>query len=163
MRAYEFHDVGRFHEKFGLLNTTYRGPGPSSMDRETIVFRMKFLCEELQEFMEGVGFKFHASLYDIAMMNSSWQETGPDHPQMFDALIDLVYVAYGTAHMAGYPWEEGWGEVQRANMQKIRATRADQSERGGTLDVIKPVGWEAPDIAGVLQRWGWHLEIPEAW
>jgi predicted HAD superfamily Cof-like phosphohydrolase len=163
MRAFEFHDVGRFHEKFGLTNTTYRGPGPRPLNRETIIFRMKFLCEELQEFMEAVGFKFHAPLYDIAMMNSSWEVQTLNHPKMFDALIDLVYVAYGTAHLAGYPWEEGWGDVQRANMQKIRATRADQSERGGTLDVIKPVGWEPPNIEGVLRRWGWHLEVPEAW
>ena len=39
----------------------------------------------------------------------------------YDALIDLTYVAMGTAYMMGLPWQDLWDEVQRANMSKVRA------------------------------------------
>lgn len=148
-----FHDVGQFHQQFRLDNTTFFDPGPREVTKDLIEFRMKFLCEELQEFLEGVGLSFITSLYDLVMRNSEWDKHKSD-PQMFDALIDLVYVAYGTAHIMGYPWEEGWTEVQKANMTKVRAERAEQSARGGTFDVIKPPGFEPPDITYVLMRAG---------
>lgn len=158
----EFGQVGQFHQKFGLDNVTYNGVGPRELDMDTIKFRMKFLCEELQEFMEGVGLEFSVPLYDLVMGNSEWIKE-KSHTQMFDALIDLVYVAYGTAHLLGYPWIEGWIEVQRANMLKQRAASAEESQgstgRGSALDVIKPPGWTPPDIEGVLIANGFDPEF----
>jgi hypothetical protein len=40
-------------------------------------------------------------------------------------------------------------------MAKVRAERAEQSERGGTWDVVKPDGWTPPDIEGILYTYGW--------
>jgi predicted HAD superfamily Cof-like phosphohydrolase len=156
-----FDDVGEFHQKFGLDNTTWQSQGPREVDRDLMVFRMKFLCEELQEFLEGVGLRFRTSLYSLIVGNSEWCAE-KSHEQMFDALIDLVYVAYGTAHVMGYPWQAGWDQVQMANMQKERATRAEQSERGGTFDVIKPEGWTPPDIHAVLKAYGFFKEPADA-
>lgn len=153
-----YHDVGEFHMRFGLYNTTFFDPGPREVSVDLMVFRMKFLCEELQEFLEGVGLRFRTSLYDLVVTNADW-DTEKSHSQMFDALMDLVYVAYGTAHLLGYPWEQGWAEVQRANMSKERASRAEQSERGGTLDVIKPPGFQPPDIVSVLKNHGFSENI----
>jgi predicted HAD superfamily Cof-like phosphohydrolase len=65
----------------------------------------------------------------------------------FDALIDIVYVALGTAYLQGFPWQRGWLEVQIANMAKRRAV---DGEGRGTGDIRKPEGWKAPDIEGVL-------------
>jgi predicted HAD superfamily Cof-like phosphohydrolase len=128
-----FDDVGHFHEKFGLDNTTHHAPGPRMVTDETIVFRTKFMYEELKEFQE-------------AMVEN-------DMPGAFDALLDLVYVAMGTAHLFGFPWQEGWDAVQTANMQKVRATTAEESKRGSTLDVVKPMGWTPPDIAAILEQY----------
>lgn len=153
-RAYHFHDVGMFHKKFGLPEVTSCVPGPREVAPDMLEFRMKFLCEELQEFLEGVGLSFRMSLYDLVLGNAEWVAE-KDHAKMFDALIDLVYVAYGTAHLEGYPWEDGWNAVQHANMAKVRATKETASERGGTNDVIKPPGWTAPDIGALLQSYGW--------
>lgn len=124
-----FEDVGRFHRKFGL--PTFDPSRPTSpLDHETLSFRIAFMREELNEFIEAAD--------------------AEDAAGMFDALIDLVYVAMGTAHLAGFPWEAGWALVQRANMAKVRATSASESKRGSSLDVVKPEGWNAPDIAGVI-------------
>jgi predicted HAD superfamily Cof-like phosphohydrolase len=121
-----YQDVAAFQEKFGL---TYEGK-PRLLDSETSRFRLRFLEEELMEFRVSV--------------------ISDDLPGMADALIDLVYVAMGTAYMMGLPWQQLWNEVQRANMSKVRATSEAESKRGSSLDVIKPTGWKGPDIEGVL-------------
>lgn len=156
MVDHQFHEVGQFHHKFGLDNTTYDSlPGPRDLPIDLIRFRMMFLCEELQEFMEGVGLTFRNSLWDMVMQGADWNcEKTP--AKMFDSLIDLVYVAYGTAHLLGYPWEEGWTRVQHANMAKVRALAdASDSTRGSAYDVVKPAGWVPPDIDALMKEYGW--------
>jgi predicted HAD superfamily Cof-like phosphohydrolase len=129
-------DVGVFHERFGLDNTTGHPPGPREVTKEWLAFRVKFIREELEEF-------------ECAAITD-------DHAAMFDALLDISYVVFGTAHGLGYPWQDGWDAVQAANMLKQRATSPEQSVRGGTFDIIKPPGWTPPDIAGILKRHGWR-------
>ena len=134
-----YRDVGDFHEKFGLHNVRgSQGLGPQEVPDELMEFRVKFMREELQEFVDG---------FDIG-----------DQAMMADALIDLVYVVMGTAHLMGLPWQELWNEVQRANMTKQRA-KADGSDsaRGSSFDVVKPPGWTPPDIEGILRRHGWSI------
>ena len=120
-----FDDVAACYRKFGL---GYEGP-PRELDDKTSAFRIKFLREELEEYERAV-------------------ESG-DVPGQFDALVDLVYVALGTALLHGFPWKEGWDEVQRANISK---ERSETSKRGTGPDLIKPPGWQAPNIEGVLAR-----------
>lgn len=126
----DFDDVGDFHEKFGLPTVTHEGPFPRPVPKDLMDFRVGFIEEELRELKEGI-------------------EAG-DHARIFDALLDINYVSHGLAHLMGYPWEDGWNLVQTANMAKERATRADQSERGGAWDVIKPEGWTPPAIDSLL-------------
>lgn len=132
-----FDDVGDFHRKFGLHNTTHSGDGVVwPADAQLMEFRLKFLHEELVELEEA------------------WMRD--DLPQMFDALIDLVYVAMGTAHLLGLPWAAGWNEVQRANMMKVRAEAdGSNSKRGSGFDVVKPPGWTPPDLEPLLRRYGY--------
>lgn len=129
-----FADVGAFHRKFGLPHTDDEHL-PCLLPEDVWEFRLKFLREELQETIDA-----HAE---------------GDLAKFFDGLMDLVYVALGTAHMAHLPWAEGWDEVQRANMAKERSSGAgdERSSRGHTLDVVKPAGWTPPDVEGVLARY----------
>lgn len=132
----EFEDVGDFHERFDLDNVTYRGSHPRDVPQDLLKFRRDFMQEELDEFIEG--------------MNEG------DDAKMFDALIDLVYVALGTAHLKGYPWEAGWALVQNANMKKIRGKPdGSDSKRHSKWDVVKPEGWQPPDIERLLGERGW--------
>ena len=136
-----FDDVGAFHRKFGLpvgrhqdKGFTVRGVDDRfrGLDDETYVFRLKFMQEELDEFQQ-------------AYVRKDWAGVA-------DALADLVYVALGTAHMAGIPFDDVWAEVQRANMSKERAAPdGSNSKRGSGLDVVKPRGWRPPDVEGVLR------------
>lgn len=115
-------DVRDFHDKYGLA----RPSEPTLLDLNTYHFRQKFMQEELDEFTKAYG---EGDLHGAA-----------------DALVDLVYVAQGTADMMGLPWASLWNEVQRANLRKVRATSAEQSKRGSTLDVVKPAGWVGPNF-----------------
>ena len=133
-----FYDIGLFHEKFGLHNVTFHDAGPQKVDQELFEFRFKFLAEELEE------------------LQQAWK--AQDSEEIFDALLDLVVVAMGTAHLFGFPWQEGWDEVQRANMSKVRA-KADgsDSKRGSSWDIVKPEGWTPPDHAPILRKYGFRV------
>jgi predicted HAD superfamily Cof-like phosphohydrolase len=120
-----FEDVHAFHEKYGLTTD------PNVGNAEWLRFREKFLEEELTEFRKA-------------------RYTG-DHAEMFDALLDLVYVAMGTADGLGWDWQAGWDRVQAANMSKVRAERdGANSKRGSGFDVVKPAGWKAPDHSDLV-------------
>lgn len=164
-----FEDVGLFHHRFGLDHVNGQGAGPREFDPELMEFRVNFMLEELGEFIEAIGGKVVISDIVVAGSRSLRVEVPEgakiDHPQAFDALLDLAYVVFGTAHLMGYPWEAGWAAVQHANMQKVRA-RPDGSDsvRKSSFDVVKPEGWKPPDIGLLLERYGWpctHTEEHE--
>ena len=154
-------DVGDFHEKFGLDSVTWHGSRPRDVPADVIEFRLNFLLEELTEIVQAVGGHF---TYTDGEGNHKLGISVPgdnkiNHAGFFDGLIDLVYVAYGTGHFMGYPWVKGWRLVQKANMAKERAKAdASNSLRGHVLDVVKPDGWTAPDIGGLLKRFGWRTQ-----
>jgi predicted HAD superfamily Cof-like phosphohydrolase len=169
MSTNNFRDVGEFHEKFDLPNMNDHSASAGRLDHMTndeldrlLKFRIHFMNEELHEF---------------ALASSEM-----DHEKMFDALLDLAYVVFGTAHLLGYPWQYGWDEVQAANMTKERCVvdhhfedsghpvdldvcdhegcgkpRKAHSSRGSSMDVIKPKGWIAPALKGVLKRVGFNV------
>ena len=153
-----FDDVGQFHEKFKLDNVTNHPMKPKLITPELAKFRKKLMREELNEIEEGYAEN------DLA--------------KVADGLVDLVYVALGTAQLHGLPWQELWDAVQRANMRKERClldhvfevnegavdlrkcgvcgqAKVKHSVRGNVNDVIKPEGWTPPDIVGVLSLAGW--------
>jgi predicted HAD superfamily Cof-like phosphohydrolase len=65
-----------------------------------------------------------------------------------DAIADSIYVLIGLGLRMGIPLERVWGEVQRSNMAKVVDVRVVRDPV--TNKVLKPEGWSAPDIAGVL-------------
>ena len=118
-----FADIKAFHEKFGLA---YDGP-PRKLEAELLSFRMKFIEEEFHELVEA---------------------TTLDH--QLDACIDLIYVILGYCYLRGWDAAEAWRRVQAANMAKVRAEKPSDSKRGTTFDVVKPVGWTAPNLSDLV-------------
>ncbi len=76
----QWQDIKDFHEKFGLV---YDGP-PRSLPQDLASFRTNFLIEETDE-------------YILASKRAD----------ELDALVDLVYVAMGTAYLHGFDFDEG--------------------------------------------------------
>lgn len=126
-----YEDVLAFHRKFDLPTPET----PQLLDSRTFAYRADFLIEEVAEF---------AAAHNAGDLSGA-----------ADALVDIAYVALGTAIMMGLPWRDLWNEVQRANMLKVRGkSDGSDSKRGSPLDVVKPPGWTPPDISAVLRKHG---------
>lgn len=143
-----FEDVGLFHLKMGLPAASYFLAKSPHISGDTIItpksvrdindykdseirYRLRFLFEELQEFVEG-----------FAQENILMQA---------DALADLVWIALGTAHYLGIPFDRVWAEVRRANMEKRPWKPGDSLKPRNVqteFEVVKPAGWLEPNIAG---------------
>ena len=132
----ELHCVKAFHTKFGFMVNQK----PVHLSPRKMAERIAFLQEELDELKLG------AQQHNM--------------PEMADALVDIVYVALGTALMMGLPWDRLFADVQRANMQKIRGV----GKRGNLSDCIKPAGWVGPLTEGILKEAGYNFltdSLPE--
>lgn len=144
----EFQDVRDFHQKFELL--CFDKPG--HLTQRKLKERIEFMQEELDEFIEGAGFKYNLA-NDLEFHDPSPQ----DLAKQADALVDLVYVALGTAVMLGLPWDWLWDDVQRANMAKVRG----MTKRGHAVDVTKPPGWQGPQTQRILDLAGYQRDTEE--
>lgn len=140
-----YRDIHQFHQKFGLAHRDgprrlmgsfdnlsqfeaglrYALASLHSPQDDLLHFRIKFMIEELAEYVEGAR--------------------EMDLEKQLDALVDLVYVALGTAYLHGFNFEEAWHRVHNANMEKVKGT-AESSKRNSDYDVVKPEGWHPPDL-----------------
>lgn len=150
-----YDDVAEFNKKFNLPT---EGSHPlGKLDDDTLKYRVKFMIEELAEFCAAHGLRMvEASLWaarESADSEIPIHNRRVDLEKAGDALMDLTYVALGTAHFMGLPGNAMWAEVQRANMDKVRGEGASdpRSSRQHDLDVVKPEGWRAPDHAPLIE------------
>ena len=127
-------DIRKFHEKYGLA---YEGK-PRSLSDGLEAFRIGFLHEELEEYKNAT----HA--LSVAVDEKDDAAITEQLENQLDALVDLVYVALGTAYLQGFDFETAWVRVQEKNMQKVRAKTPEASKRGWAGDVVKPEGWTPP-------------------
>jgi predicted HAD superfamily Cof-like phosphohydrolase len=136
-------DITDFHRRFDIQ---YEGP-VRSLPHDLRAFRIRFMAEELCEYA-GVS-DVTRTLIQAALHEHSKNDTPLE--DQFDALIDLAYVLFGTVHMHGFPFAEGWHRVHRANMTKIRAPSAAHSKRNHSADVIKPSSFQPPDLTDLVR------------
>jgi len=122
-----FEDVVEFQKKFNIpMRKTLGWPS-----KEMIEFRIRFIKEEICELEDAI----HRQ----------------NIVESFDALIDLVYVTLGFASILSLPWQKGWDLVHKSNMKKERVRNKSESIRKSEYDVIKPNGWQKPDLLRLLR------------
>ena len=122
-------DIIDFRTKFNLPIPHY----PHHISADVFRFRVGHLEEELDELREAFS---NPKIIGNDML-----------AEMADALVDLCYVAVGTAVGMGINFEACWDEVHRVNMTKERANSdGSNSKRGHSNDIVKPPGWTPPDI-----------------
>jgi predicted HAD superfamily Cof-like phosphohydrolase len=122
----EFLQVKEFQRKFGLMCADT----PRHITNRLLEERAKFIAEELEEFKRA------AERQDLA--------------GLADALIDIVYVAKGTAAMMGLPWATLWNDVHNANMRKVKLAGLAAHKK----NVGKPPGWVGPQTEAILEAAG---------
>ena len=117
-------DVMEFHRKFcpQLIGTARVGFAYRTAD----IMRWNLIEEEFGEL-------------DRAWVND-------DIEGFADAIGDLIYVLIGHAITSGIDMRPIWDAIHAANMAKEGGHRREDGK------VLKPPGWVAPDIAGVLDR-----------
>ena len=125
--------VKEFNEKFGFPNGDH---DILTGDYQAEKHRVDFLSEELNELW-------------VAFIKS-------DKIGAFDALLDLVYVAQGTALFMGISpaeWNAGMAAVHKANMAKVRVENVSESKRKMPYDARKPDGWVGPEemLASIIK------------
>jgi len=121
-------DIDRFHKKFRFEKNNKVGIPD---DTELVNFRTSFLMEELSEYTNAIVKK--------------------DTAGALDALVDIVYIALGTAWLFNLPFNKAWKEIQAANMKKVRA-KDKTGKRGTKFDVIKPKGFIEPNIERIIEE-----------
>jgi len=119
-------DVQDFLCKFRIRQNRYPDlANPVLLDK-----RFNHMQEELLEFM--------------------YSKNCDDLHGMVDAIIDIIYVAYGTAAILGLneeQFQECFEEVHRANMSKI----LDSDDVTHKMGVKKPEDWKKPDFTEILK------------
>lgn len=116
--------VREFFEKFGVQILDK----PAAPDVARAHLRMKLIREEFEEFA------------------NAWCED--NLVEIADALADMIYVILGTALSYGLPLDLVFAEVHRTNLAKEKGSLRDDGK------IMKPEGWVAPDIAGILKKAG---------
>lgn len=129
---FPLYDIAEFHERFGLqqnIAIVKLGEERDQMSAEEWKLRNKRLMDEAAE--------------------SEAAHADGDDNEYLDALVDICYIALGTAYRRGWDFAEAWRRVHVANMTKERG-EAKTSKYGSSYDIVKPVGWKAPDHADLV-------------
>jgi predicted HAD superfamily Cof-like phosphohydrolase len=103
---------------------------PQLADKDTRDLRVELLVEECAETVDALN--------------------RGDLPGIADGLVDLIYVAIGTAVSMGIDLEPVFHEVHMANMRKADGPISATGKK------LKPPGWVPPDIEGQLRKQGWR-------
>jgi predicted HAD superfamily Cof-like phosphohydrolase len=74
-----------------------------------------------------------------------------DKVEQLDALIDILVVAIGAIHSAGFEAEGAWKEVMTTNFAKIDQDTGKVRKREDGK-VLKPLGWTAPELNTFLTK-----------
>ena len=77
-----------------------------------------------------------------------------DREEVVDGFLDIAYAAFtGALTVAGdQATREAWAAILKANTSKIDGTYGETVTDPVTGKILKPQGWKAPDIKGILER-----------
>lgn len=117
--------MGDFHRAYGL---PLRDSPTAAVGADQVELRLALIEEEVGELADAAR---AGDLVGIA-----------------DALADIVYVAYGTAHVYGVDLDAVLDEVHASNMTKLGADGRPVRRADGKI--LKGPDYRPPDIAAVL-------------
>lgn len=149
--------VALFHRTAGIpvLET------PTVPADERVRLRLRLIAEEFLELLDATFDDTNdnaglENLHDqVADVVEGWW-VRPSLPDVADALADLDYVIEGARLEFGIDGVPVFAEVQRANMAKFLNGGPAASQIRPDGKILKPVGWEPPDIVKVLMDQGWR-------
>ena len=88
---------------------------PGSMEYAKLLeLRQKLLDEEYKETNSA-----SATMISALLQNPNYQPTTEEMVELLDGLVDVVYVAVGTAIALGWDFTDAWRRVHTSNMSKL--------------------------------------------
>jgi hypothetical protein len=121
----EFNVQRQVYEKFGL---NYKGPA-RQLDKYEKQFYIDALKEEVIEYIAADNIE-----------------------DEYDAILDVITFAFDVLIRMGLPFQPGFIEVVKANYAKEIAGSKSVSKRDWEFDLVKPKGWTAPDLKGIIKK-----------
>ena len=139
-------DVRQFH-------ITFKQPAPEQptfLTAHQRMLRCRLLLEETMEYIKACGFRLgHIDQGGRTMMILAEDPTAQIDPiEQIDGLVDVIYIALGSAIMMGLDLQPFWEEVHGSNMRKVGADGKAHVREDGKI--LKPEGWEPPNIGKVF-------------
>ncbi|UOR02031.1 hypothetical protein MUN77_01485 [Leucobacter allii] len=71
-----------------------------------------------------------------------------DAVEILDALGDITYLVYNLAAACGYDLDETFDRIHATNMAKVG--RDGRVRRRADGKILKPAGWQPPDLADLV-------------
>jgi predicted HAD superfamily Cof-like phosphohydrolase len=121
-------DLKEFNARYGMA---YDGPS-RKLPKKLDLLRERRLGEEFKEVLLA--------------------RAASDYVQYLDGLVDLCYIAIGTAILHGWDFDEAWRRVHEANMKKERAHIHNTGKYNNGYDIVKPIGWQPPDLRDLVYQ-----------
>lgn len=122
------------------------------------LLRLKLIFEEASELASAFGFSASFMLLDrdglYAAGGKAFSIEGAEHDRVAmaaDACGDIDYVVQGTNVACGFPGGAVIDAIHAANIAKLGPDGKPIYREDGK--VLKPKGWQPPDIAAVLERY----------
>ncbi|AXH48555.1 MazG-like nucleotide pyrophosphohydrolase [Microbacterium phage Papafritta] len=151
-----------FHTAFGIKTPA----SPQAIPESDIPVVVELIREEfIDELIPALGFEA------IFTEDGKFLHLNPvgefNAVEVYDALIDILYVTYGALNRAGMDAEPGYDEVQGSNMSKLgedgKPIIAGPNDPDGVFPgrVKKGPNYYKPNLARVLQEQGWKPDAEE--
>lgn len=148
------------------VNEFTRGVGseipktPKLMDKEQVLFLVRMAMSELQELVDTVTSSNEESLEimrDCLGVDQSKHQTSERSEleliaEQADACVDCWYYMLNVAGRHGHDLSAVFDVVHNANMAKRDPKTGKFIVRESDGKILKPPGWQAPDIVAEIKR-----------
>ena len=128
-------------------------PVPTIPNTDLRIFRMKLILEEACEIADALGVKLHVEpKAEHGHSFNTWIDPLRcpfDFTEVYDGLLDLLFVTIGSASAFGLKVKPGWEEVVRSNESKFIDGHLRPDGK-----FIKGPSWSPPNLDPIIERMG---------
>lgn len=146
-------------KQFTIESGTYCPDKPVVMSKKTVEFLIGMVLSEMQELALTVCDSKQEALKMLtrcvgtdANEHQHLQDDVHVMAEQIDALVDAVYYIWNTAAKHGHDFPAVFKVVHDANMAKKDPKTGKFIRRESDGKILKPHGWQAPDIIAEIKR-----------